>query len=108
MFQLLATLLVEMITKLNQIEKKGNKLMAKLTDVQNEIEVLKATVEAEKAEVKGLVDAAVTSFTAQIDELKAQIASGNAVTEVDLDGLVASVKEVEVAVSGVSDVVPVV
>ncbi len=77
--------------------------MAKLGDVQNEIATLKTAVETEHAEVKAKVDSAVTSFTAQIQTLKDQIAAGTPATEADLDGLVASLKDVEAAVGTISD-----
>lgn len=96
MFKLLIELFLECI-------KKENKIMAKLTDVQNEIAALKTQVETEHAEVKAKVDSAVADFSAQIKALKDQIAAGTPATEADLDGLVASIKDVEAAVGTISD-----
>lgn len=68
-------------------------LESQMADVQGKLDEIKATIEAEKAEVAD----AVAALTVKIDELKAAIEAG----EADDALLVANLDEIKAGVAGI-------
>jgi predicted nucleic acid-binding Zn-ribbon protein len=83
-----------------KLHKQGEKIMATLAEVQAKIVQVKADIVSEKAEVQ----AALAALKTEIQALKDQIASGGgAVTAADLDGLIASIDEIDTGVKDISE-----
>lgn len=77
--------------------------MATLKEVQDELAVLKQHISDESSKVQ----AKVKDLGDQVQALKDQLAAGTAVTAADLDGVVASIKDLETGVDTI-DTPPVV
>ncbi len=71
--------------------------MATLDEVKAAVQALKDDVATEATQVS----AALKDLNDQIQALKDQIASGSTVTPADLDGLVASVKDIDTNVQNI-------
>lgn len=88
--------------RLEALEAQGVRLMATIEEVQTKLGEIEAAVAEERTEVQGLLEGLRT----QIQALQDQLASGQLVTQEQIDGLAATADSIVSRVRDISEPAP--